>query len=156
MLRASTLGSAALFASVALGLVGSGCGGGSDITGSQCDLVGCGYSERVCEFYTPPNDAYRLTYSKAAGSGDVAVLIIDLVDLANPGDVALTGDDFVSRVELYRTSPDEQWPEVADGTLTISRGGFEAGQRLKGKAGFSFDNGYFASFKFSCPLDAAL
>lgn len=144
---------AALLAAVVLSLTGAGCGAGGDITGSQCELVDCGYSERVCEFYDPPYDGYRLTYSKQ-DPGDVAVLIIDLAGLDDPGDVALSGDDFISRVDLHRTSADQHWPDYDDGSLTISQGGLEEGARLKGKAGFMFENGYVASIKFSCKLAA--
>jgi len=150
-----------LFTLLAAGLLPfwlTACGGGSNVSGSQCDLIDCSYDELTCQIYAPPNDAYKLFYKRTLDEGSeyAAILVIDLIGVADPAKMEVIDQEFVDRVLLYRPGTGQQWPDYDGGKLSIKSGGLEEGKTLKGKASFQFDNGYFASFAFSCTLEAAL
>lgn len=140
-----------------LALVLTACGGGGDISGSQCGLIDCSTNELTCHYYPAPYDAYRIFYKRTLQEGweYTAILNIELNGLDDPTGTQIVDQEFLQRVDLYRPPPGEQWPEYDGGKLVIKNAGREEGKTLKGKASFQFINGYFASFAFNCSVEIA-
>ena len=135
-----------LLIAAALACFGPGCGGdGCKISGSQCELMDCGYDTLTCHKYAAPNDALKIFYERNFDEGTewTAIMVIDLIGLDQVDGLVLEGEDCTDRVTIYNIL--DQWPDYDDCTLEIKKGGPEVGKQLRGKASFRFNNGYFST-----------
>ena len=130
------------------------CGGGdAGLSGSQCSLVDCKYDELICDLYASPNDFLKIYYKRniEGGSEYTAILTIDLTGIDQVAGLELQNQEFVERVDIFSVGMFDKWPGHHDGSLEI-RSEVQVGQKLDGKASFSFDNGRFLTAQFSCTL----
>jgi hypothetical protein len=133
---------------------GSECGG---ICGSECELLDCSYDVIECDLYAAPNHGVIIHYRKLLEGGGynwTAKIFIDLEGVSQVEGLLLEGQEFMDKVQLSRPGGNENWHEYTGKDCVIDKGGDEAGKEMAGQCNFSFVNGYFATFNFSCDLVA--
>jgi len=153
MLRAAIV-STAIAAVLATAGCGSECGG---ICGSECELIDCSYNAIKCDLYASPTPGIVVFYvTELEGGGETftARIYIDTDGLEKVQGTLLEGQDFLDRVHLTRPGGGQNWHDYTGTDCKIDKGGDEVGKKMSGQCNFKFVNGYFATFNFSCDLQA--
>ncbi len=142
---------------LAAGLWGANCGGGcGGICGSVCDLMDCSFGQTKCLLYPAPQQAWVINYITMINDVDrtwTAQLAIELDGLQVQDGMLLETDEFMNRVHLTRPGEGEQWPEYDGKECQIDSAGDANEEKLSGECNFSFTNGRFGTFEFSCSLE---